>query len=93
MGITQGLFASMIASSAPSDLRGTAFGFYNMVLGFAMLISSALAGFVWDQWGAVYTFAISAGFCVIAIVVLLGANLVFEKDFLIKNMLHPLNKD
>ncbi len=93
MGITQGLFASMIASSAPSDLRGTAFGFYNMVLGFAMLISSALAGFVWDQWGAVYTFAISAGFCVIAIVVLLVANLVFDKDFLIKNMLHPLNKD
>lgn len=93
MGITQGLFASMIASSAPPDLRGTAFGFYNMVLGFAMLISSGLAGFVWDQWGAIYTFAISAGFCVIAIVVLLGANLVFDKDFLIKNMLHPLNKD
>ena len=71
MGITQGLFASMIASSAPPDLRGTAFGFYNMVLGFAMLISSGFAGFVWDQWGAVYTFILSACFCIMGLCTLL----------------------
>ncbi len=71
MGITQGLFASMIASSAPPDLRGTAFGFYNMVLGFAMLISSGLAGFIWDLWGAVYTFRLSASFCILGLCILL----------------------
>lgn len=64
-----------------------------MVLGFAMLISSGLAGFVWDQWGAVYTFAVSAAFCVIALVVLLGANLVFGNDPLIKNEFSKLHKD
>ena len=67
MGITQGLFASMIASSAPSDLRGTAFGFYNMVLGFAMLISSGLAGFVWDQWGSINIFYVSATICILGL--------------------------
>jgi MFS family permease len=68
MGITQGLFASMIASAAPPDLRGTAYGCFNLVLGVAMLVSSGLAGFIWDQWGASYTFYISAGFCVLGLI-------------------------
>lgn len=58
-----------------------------------MLISSGSAGFVWDQWDAVDTPAISAFFCLIALAVLLGANLFLDKDFLIKNMLYPLHKD
>lgn len=55
MGITQGLLATMVADSAPADLRGTAYGFFNLVSGAAMLIASVVAGLLWDQLGASVT--------------------------------------
>jgi MFS family permease len=67
MGITQGLLATMVAGTAPADLRGTAFGFFNLVSGAAMLVASALAGLVWDRFGASATFHVGAGFCVVAL--------------------------
>ncbi|HEY0879323.1 MAG TPA: MFS transporter [Zeimonas sp.] len=72
MGMTQGLLATMVAACAPADLRGTAFGFFNLVSGAAMLVASALAGLVWERWGASFTFYVGAGFCVIAGVLLLA---------------------
>ena len=42
MGITQGLLATMVADTAPADLRGTAYGFFNLMSGVAMLVASAL---------------------------------------------------
>jgi len=56
MGATQGLLATMVADTAPADLRGTAYGFFNLLSGFGMLIASALAGLLWDQFGASFTF-------------------------------------
>ncbi|MDP3859585.1 MAG: MFS transporter [Stagnimonas sp.] len=70
MGITQGLLAAMVAEAAPADLRGTAFGFFNLVSGLAMLLASALAGLLWDGLGAAATFHAGAGFCLLALVVL-----------------------
>lgn len=67
MGVTQGLLATMVADTAPADLRGTAFGFFNLVSGVAMLIASAVAGLLWDQLGASFTFYAGATFCVIAL--------------------------
>jgi MFS family permease len=67
MGITQGLLATMVAATAPADLRGTAFGFFNLLSGLAMLIASGLAGLLWDQLGASYTFYAGAVFCVLAL--------------------------
>lgn len=67
MGITQGLLATMVADTAPADLRGTAFGFFNLVSGVAMLIASVLAGLLWDRYGATATFHAGAIFCVIAL--------------------------
>lgn len=66
MGITQGLLATMIADTAPADLRGTAYGFFNLVSGLAMLLASGVAGLVWDQLGASFTFYVGAAFCGIA---------------------------
>ncbi|SBT04447.1 Major facilitator superfamily MFS_1 [Candidatus Propionivibrio aalborgensis] len=68
MGITQGLLATMVADTAPADLRGTAFGFFNLVSGVAMLIASVLAGLLWDRYGATATFHAGAIFCLIALV-------------------------
>lgn len=70
MGITQGLLATMVAAIAPTDLRGTAFGFFNLVSGLALLLASVVAGLVWDQAGAAWTFYSGAGFCVLALLVL-----------------------
>ena len=67
MGITQGLLATMVADTAPKDLRGTAYGFFNLMSGLAMLLSSVLAGLLWDQLGASFTFYAGAIFCVIAL--------------------------
>jgi MFS family permease len=67
LAMTQGLLATMIADTAPADLRGTAYGFFNLVGGIAMLVASALAGLLWDQLGASFTFVASAVFCALAL--------------------------
>jgi MFS family permease len=70
MGITQGLLASMVAGTAPADLRGTAYGFFNLMSGLAMLLASVVAGLLWDQLGAAYTFYAGAGFSTVALIAL-----------------------
>jgi len=71
MGMTQGLLATMVAGIAPAHLRGTAFGFFNLVSGVAMLIASVLAGLLWDQLGAAATFYAGAAFSILAFVLLI----------------------
>lgn len=66
MGMTQGVLAAMIAGSSPAELRGTAFGVFYLASGVSMLVASALAGFVWDRYGAPVTFYTGAGFAVAA---------------------------
>jgi MFS family permease len=71
MGMTQGLLATMVADTAPSDLRGTAYGVFNLVSGLAMLFASGVAGWLWDRHGAETTFLGGAVFAGIALVGLL----------------------
>jgi MFS family permease len=59
MAMTQGLLATLIASYAPSELRGTAFGLFNLASGVAMLIGNVAAGALWDIAGPGSTFLIS----------------------------------
>lgn len=73
MGITQGLLATMVADTAPADLRGTAYGFFNLVSGLAMLVASVLAGLLWDWFGASFTFIAGAVFSTLALAVILFA--------------------
>ena len=71
LGMTQGLLATMVADTAPADLRGTAFGVFNLVSGVAMLVASAVAGLLWEQLGPAFTFLASAAFCAVALLGLL----------------------
>lgn len=66
MGLTQGLLAAMVAHTAPADLRGTAFGFFNLVSGMAMLAASVIAGALWEFLGPGWTFGAGAVFCGLA---------------------------
>jgi MFS family permease len=72
MGMTQGLLATLVADTAPPDLRGTAYGFFNLVSGIAMLIASATAGLLWDRLGASFTFHAGAAFSALALLGLLA---------------------
>ncbi|NDF04346.1 MAG: MFS transporter [Betaproteobacteria bacterium] len=60
----------MVADTAPEDLRGTAFGFFNLVSGITMLVASVLAGLLWDELGADYTFYAGAIFCIASLTML-----------------------
>lgn len=63
MGTTQGLLTTMVTDAAPAHLRGTAFGFSNLMSGLALLVASVLAGLLWDGLGASSTFIAGAAFC------------------------------
>lgn len=69
-GAAYGLLATMVAGTAPANLRGTAFGFFNLVSGIAMLIASVLAGLLWDKLGAAVTFYAGAVFSLLAFIML-----------------------
>lgn len=75
MGLTQGLLATMVAAAAPAELRGTAFGFFNLAAGGAMLIASVLAGFLWESSGAPATFYAGALFSAAALVLIAAPRL------------------
>ena len=66
MGFTQGLLATLVADTAPADLRGTAFGVFNLFAGVAMLVASVIAGVLWDLWGPAATFLAGAVFTALA---------------------------
>lgn len=74
MGMTQGLLAAMVAHTAPAQLRGTAFGFFNLISGVVTLASSVIAGALWDRVGAMATFYAGAGFCVATMLILVVAS-------------------
>lgn len=68
MGMSQGLLATMVAATAPADLRGTAFGVFNLLSGIAMLVASGFAGWLWDRHGAPVTFYAGAVFSLLALI-------------------------
>ena len=60
----------MVADTAPNHLRGTAFGFFNLASGIAMLIASVLAGLLWERLGPGATFHAGAAFALVAALML-----------------------
>ena len=75
MGFSQSLFAALVADAAPADLRGTAYGWFNLFGGVAMLAASVIAGELWDHFGSAVTFLTGAGitlFALAGVIVLRG---------------------
>ena len=70
MALTQGLLAKLVADHAPADLRGSAFGAFNLMTGVAMLFANVIAGLVWDRFGANATFLVGGAFATAALVFL-----------------------
>jgi MFS family permease len=72
MALSQGLMNKLIADVAPPALRGTAFGVFNLVGGVALLLASAVAGALWQRWGAPATFVAGGTFALSAALGLLA---------------------
>jgi MFS family permease len=66
MALTQGIFARMIADSAPDQLRATSFGAFYFVTGIAALLASLGAGWLWDREGSGAVFLTGAGVAALA---------------------------
>jgi MFS family permease len=66
MAFTQGLLSKLVADTAPVELRGTAFGVFNLVSGVALLMASVIAGSLWSVFGAPATFIAGASFAALA---------------------------
>jgi MFS family permease len=71
MGFTQGVFSSLVADTAPVELRGTAFGMLNLVSGVMILLASVIAGLLWDILGPYGTFLAGAGLALLALLSLM----------------------
>ena len=70
MGLTQGLLSALVADTAPAELRGTAFGVFNLVSGVALLAASIIAGGLWQWVGPDGTFLAGALITAVALAVL-----------------------
>ena len=81
MGFTQGIFASLVADAAPAELRGTAFGVLNLMIGVSALAASVVAGALWDLSGPKATFMAGAALALASLIVLpvLRSALALEK--------------
>jgi MFS family permease len=66
LGFTQGVLSKMVADSAPPGMLATGFGIFNLALGIAVLLSSLLAGLLWQLLGSSYTFLAGALFATLA---------------------------
>jgi MFS family permease len=66
MAWTQGLFAKLVADTTPAELRGTAFGLFNLVSGGSLLVASAIAGALWSAFSPSATFLAGALFGAVA---------------------------
>lgn len=71
MGLTQGLLATLVADASPPELRGSAFGLFNLVGGLMLLAASVIAGMLWEAYGAPATFAAGAVFTALSLLALL----------------------
>ncbi|MBP5065376.1 MFS transporter [Pseudomonas chlororaphis] len=72
MGFSQGILATLVADTTPADLKGTAFGVFNLLSGIALLLASVIAGRLWQAHGAALTFYAGAGFAALSLLLLMG---------------------
>jgi MFS family permease len=71
MAFTQGLLSKLVADTTPAELRGTAFGIFNLISGGALLLASVIAGSLWSVFGATAVFIAGASFAALAAIGLL----------------------
>jgi MFS family permease len=79
-GLTEGPEKALIAELSPSEVRGTAFGFYNAALGLGVLAASILFGALWVSVSPAAAFLTGAAFALAASLLLTGDWLRLSTD-------------
>jgi MFS family permease len=67
-GLTEGAERALVRDLAPHNERGTAFGWFHMVVGLAAIPAGVLLGGLWSLFGAGAAFLASAGITLAATV-------------------------
>ena len=57
---TEGVSKAWVSDLLPDERRGTAIGLVTMLSGFAIMLGSFTAGFLWDEFGSTVPFLLSA---------------------------------
>jgi MFS family permease len=70
-GIVEGVAKAFVADLVPAERRGTAYGYYQGVVGLTLLPASVLAGWLWDTVSPAAPFYLGAGLAFIAMLGLL----------------------
>jgi MFS family permease len=65
-GLTEGVEKAFVADLVPEQLRGTAYGLFNGVIGIAALPASLFAGLLWQNFGMQAPFFFGGGLAFIA---------------------------
>jgi len=68
MGISDTLQRAIIPRYIASELRGTAYGIYNVVIGSGFFVSNVVFGFLWDQYSLAIAVYYSMAFALAAII-------------------------
>lgn len=71
MGFSQGLLGAMIAGAAPDEIKGSAFGTFNLATGIVVLLGNTTAGWIWHSAGSSFPFLIGAGLSFAAMIFVL----------------------
>ena len=67
LGLSQGVMSAIVALAAPSHVRASAFGLFNLIMGLAIIASSVLAGLLWETLGSAATFTAGGVFSVLSL--------------------------
>ncbi len=70
-GIVEGVARAFVADLVPAERRGTAYGYYQGVVGLMLLPASVLAGLLWDTVNSAAPFYLGAGLAFLAMLGLL----------------------
>lgn len=61
LGLSEGVFRALVADTAAPELRGTAYGLFDLARGLALLAANLMAGLIWERLGPAATFLAGAG--------------------------------
>jgi MFS family permease len=83
IGISETVQRAVVPKYIPSELRGTAFGIYNLILGASFFVSNVVFGFLWDNNNLSVAVTYSL---VLALTAIIGMSLFVMKFSMVKKV-------
>lgn len=70
-GLTEAPEKSLVTYLVPDRLRGTAFGFYHLIVGVGLLPASLICGYLWQDYGASTALLFGAALSLVSILMII----------------------